>query len=200
VLLFDKTGTLTSGHPNVRRVVTPSGEQPDRVLRLAASLDQASAHVLASAVVRAARERGLPLALPLEVQESPGAGVSGTVDGVQVRVGTRSFVAPEARPWMRALVRRAALDGSLLVFVAVVDQPVGALVLSDPVRSEAPRMVRELRAAGFTRVVMVTGDHREVAESVGAAVGRRRGARRAVARGQARRRPCRRRRTDRHGR
>ena len=173
VLLFDKTGTLTRGRPTVAGVVVaPGGPDPDEVLRLAASLDQLSPHVLADAVVGAARERGLPLSEPNDVVEEHGAGVRGSVDGVPVRLGKAGWIlSGEAPGWVGQVRRRADLDGSMTVLVEVDGDAVGALLLEDPVRADAPRMVRALRAAGIDRVVLVTGDHEHVASAVGRIVG-----------------------------
>ncbi len=173
VLLFDKTGTLTRGRPTVAGVVVaPGGPDADEVLRLAASLDQLSPHVLADAVVAAARERGLPLSEPADLVEEHGAGVRGDVDGVRVRLGKAGWVVPEPEPaWVEQVRRRADLDGSMTVFVEVDGRPAGAMLLEDPVRADAPRMVRALRAAGIERVVLVTGDHEHVASAVGRVVG-----------------------------
>jgi heavy metal translocating P-type ATPase len=173
VLLFDKTGTLTHGRPVLTDVITDAGgANADELLRLAASLDQASAHVLAGAIVTAARGRGLPRRLPQEVRERHGYGVEGVVDGRQVRLGKASWIVPGADPpWVRQARRRAALDGSLTVFAAVDGRPAGVLLFEDPVRPDAPRMVRALRAAGLARVVLVTGDRSDVAETVGRIVG-----------------------------
>lgn len=172
VVLFDKTGTLTAGHPTLAQVTTEPGWDADRVLRLAAGLDQASPHVVATAIVVAAHARGLDLPVPSDVTEHHGRGVEGTVDGLQVAVGKLDWLAPPAHPdWLRRARRRSELDGSLLVLVAVGGGPVGALVLEDPLRPDAPRMVRSLRTAGVERVVLVTGDRAEVAESVGHALG-----------------------------
>ena len=173
VLLFDKTGTLTRGRPSVAGVVTaPGGPETDEVLRVAASLDQLSPHVLADAVVRAARERGLGLSDPGEVLEEHGAGVTGTVDGTRVRLGKTGWVLGGPPPgWLEQVLRRADLDGSMVVLVEIDGAPVGALLLDDPVRADAPRMVRALRAAGIDRVVLVTGDHEHIAAAVGRVVG-----------------------------
>jgi heavy metal translocating P-type ATPase len=172
VVLFDKTGTLTAGHPSLAQVTTEPGWDPDRMLRLAAGLDQASPHVVATAIVVAARARGLDLPVPTDVTEHHGRGVEGTVEGLPVAVGKLDWLAPPAQPdWLRRARRRSELDGSLLVLVAVDGRAVGALVLEDPLRSDAPRMVRALRTAGVDRVVLVTGDRAEVAESVGHALG-----------------------------
>ena len=171
VLLFDKTGTLTYGRP-VLTDVASAGSGGDEVLRLAAALDQVSAHVLAAAIVTAARARGLALELPGEVTERPGYGLEGTVGGHRIRLGKASWIAPaDPPPWLRTARRRAALDASLTVYAAVDGEPAGVLVFEDRVRPDAPRMVRALRAAGLRRVVLATGDRPDAAEAVGHIVG-----------------------------
>jgi heavy metal translocating P-type ATPase len=173
VLLFDKTGTLTSGVPQLADVEAFGDLGPEELLRLTAALDQVSAHVLAGAIVHAARERGLDLTFPTDVVERHGAGIAGVVDGRRVAVGKASFVASgEPLPRRaRDIRRRTSLDGSSCVFVAVDGVVSGALVIDDPIRADSPRVIRTLRRAGIRRVVMVTGDHPDVAESVGAALG-----------------------------
>jgi heavy metal translocating P-type ATPase len=173
VMLFDKTGTLTHGRPTVRDVVAAGPEvDVDEVLGLAASLDQVSPHVLATAIVTAAGERGVDLHMPEGVLEQPGFGLSGRLDGRDITVGKLDWVVGEPHPaWVRQVQRRAALDGSLTVFVAVDHVPVVAFLLEDPVRPDAPRMVRALRTAGIGRVVLVTGDRADIAEMVGQVVG-----------------------------
>ncbi len=173
VLLCDKTGTLTEGRPTVAEVVTATGVDADDLLRWTASLEQVSPHVLASAVVRAARERDLSTSLPSDVDEVPAHGLRGVVDGHTVAVGKASWILPVggAPRWVRTVRRRADLDGALTMFVAVDGEPAGALVLDDPLRPDAPRTVRALRRSGIERVEMVTGDRADVAESVGAVIG-----------------------------
>ena len=173
VLLFDKTGTLTRGQPVVVEVVAPDAATPAaELLRVAASLDQVSPHLLAGAIVAAAGARELPLVLPEQVVERAGYGIEGVVDGRRVRLGKVSWALPGELPgWARQVRRRAALDGSLTVFAALDGQPAGAFLLEDPIRGDAPRMVRALRQAGITRTVLVTGDRADVAESVGRMVG-----------------------------
>ena len=177
VLLFDKTGTLTAGRPRLAGVEAAPGVDPDDVLRLAASVDQVSPHVLAGAIVHGARERGLALSFPTDVVETPGSGVSGRVDGREVQVGSADFAGHvgdgggSLPAWARELRRRGSLEGSTHVFVRADDRLAGALVLDDPIRPETPRAIRSLRRAGITRIVMVTGDHASVAEMVGAAIG-----------------------------
>jgi heavy metal translocating P-type ATPase len=172
VLLLDKTGTLTAGSPRLREVKTFGQTEPAELLRLVASLDQASPHPLATAIAAAARRRGLPLSFPTEVEEQHGAGIRGLVDGHAVALGNAEWAAgPELPAAARALRRRGALDGASCVFAAVDGQLAGALVLEDPLRPDAAAVVRELRRAGIQRIVMVSGDHAEVAESIGVAVG-----------------------------
>jgi heavy metal translocating P-type ATPase len=181
VLILDKTGTLTSGVPQLSDIETfsdldpdPRGDLgPDELLRLAASLDQVSPHVLAAALVRAARERGIDLVFPADVHERHGAGIEGVVDGHRVALGKASFVSGGAPmpPRAREVRRRSMLDGSSCIFVAIDGRVAGALVVDDPIRPDAPRVIRALRRAGIERVIMVTGDHPDVAESVGAALG-----------------------------
>jgi heavy metal translocating P-type ATPase len=172
ILLFDKTGTLTTGRPAVVDIVTTGGTAPDEVLRLAASVDQVSPHVLAAAVVRAARARALELVLPTDVEEVTGHGVRGTVEGHVVRVGKAGWIAslPNAR-WVRGVRRRADLDGSMTVFVEIDGTVAAALLVADPIRADATRTIRRLRRDGIRRVVMVTGDREETAQTVGSVIG-----------------------------
>ncbi|HYL52718.1 MAG TPA: heavy metal translocating P-type ATPase [Acidimicrobiia bacterium] len=172
ILLFDKTGTITAGKPTVTEVVAADAMSSDDILRLAASLDQVSPHVLAAAVVRAARARSLALSLPSDVEEVPGHGVRGIVDNHKVAVGKASWVAaPPNTRWVRSVRRRAELDGSLTVFVQVDGVPVGAMMLDDPIRTDAARTIRQVRRDGIRRIVMVTGDREETAQTVGAVIG-----------------------------
>lgn len=170
ILLFDKTGTITRGEPTVADIVLRSGvSASDELLRLAASLDQVSPHVLASAIVRQAQHRGLTLTVPHAVHEVPGHGVRGDVDGHVVAVGKASWVgSDQSDSWVRSVKRRAELDGAITVFVGVDGSLAGAMLLDDPIRPDAARTIRALRRAGIDRVVMVTGDRAEVAESVAA--------------------------------
>jgi heavy metal translocating P-type ATPase len=173
VLLFDKTGTLTSGIPQVADVEVFGEVDGDDVLRLAASLDQVSPHVLATAIVRAAHDRGLELTFPEDVHEKHGAGIQGRVGDRGVALGKGTFASGGGALPTRAreVRRRTMLEGSTSVFVAVDGRVAGALVIDDPIRADTPRVIRALRRAGIARVVMVTGDHPDVAESVGAALG-----------------------------
>src|SRR5689334_7599736 len=171
-VMLDKTGTLTSGQPAVTAVVPADSVPPEEILGLAASLDQASGHVLAAAVVRAAAERGCPLAQPAEVTEQPGQGIAGMVDGRPVKLGRAEWAAVSGTPpWVRTVRRRARLDGALTVFVAVDGRPAGALLLEDRIRPDARQTIRALRRGGITRIVLATGDRAEAAAVVGALTG-----------------------------
>ncbi|NYI41552.1 heavy metal translocating P-type ATPase [Demequina lutea] len=173
VILFDKTGTLTQGQPTLADVVTAGDHiDSDEILRLAASLDQVSPHVLASSIVTAATRRGLRLEMPEDVHEEHGYGLGGRIGSHEVRVGKASWIVDGVQPaWVRQVRRRADLDGSLTVFVAVDGEPAGAFLLEDPIRPDAPRMVRALREVGISRVVLVTGDRADIADAVGRIVG-----------------------------
>ena len=173
VMLVDKTGTLTEGRPTVSSVLAaPGGLPPEEVLRLAASLDQVSPHVLASSIVTAASTRGLALELPTGANEVHGTGLEGHVDGRLVRIGRASWTVGEPPPaWVERVRRRAALDDALSVYVAVDGVGVGAILLEDRIRPDAPRMVRALREVGIERIVLVTGDRADAGHSVGRVVG-----------------------------
>jgi heavy metal translocating P-type ATPase len=173
VLVLDKTGTLTSGVPTLSDVETFADLGPDEVIRLAASLDQVSPHVLAATLVRSARERGLELAFPTDAHERHGSGIEGKVGARRVALGKASYVSEGAPmpPRAREVRRRSMLDGSSCIFVAVDGEVAAALIVDDPIRPDSPRVIRSLRRAGIERVIMITGDHPDVAESVGAALG-----------------------------
>ncbi|MHC6155515.1 heavy metal translocating P-type ATPase [Bradyrhizobium elkanii] len=171
-VLFDKTGTLTVGGARLLSVEVAPGEDPDEVLRLGASLEQASHHVLAKTVVAAALDRGLKLKAPEQVKETMGTGLSGQVDGRQVTAGSRELLRshPELSPWELRAIRRASWRSALIVFVAVDGRPIGALLLADELRADTPRAIRLLRDAGIARMVMVTGDRAAAAQAIGAAL------------------------------
>ncbi|MEV0970668.1 heavy metal translocating P-type ATPase [Microtetraspora glauca] len=168
-LVLDKTGTLTVGRPQVVDIVPAPGRDRDEVLRLAAAVDQMSSHVLAAAIVRTARERGLALPAPGDVREEPGSGTTALVEGSKIRVGKARTASRS--PWEDAQRARAALDGAMTVWVTVDDRVAGVILLRDQVRGDAGRTLRRLRTAGIDRVVMLTGDRAEVAESVATVLG-----------------------------
>ncbi|MHC2289473.1 heavy metal translocating P-type ATPase [Bradyrhizobium barranii] len=171
-VLFDKTGTLTVGGARLLSIEVAPGGDPDEVLRLGASLEQASHHVLAKTVVAAAVERGLELKAPEQVKEAMGSGMSGLIDGQQVMAGARQMLPSnsELSPWELRAIRRASWRSALIVFVAVDGRTIGALLLADELRADTPRAIRLLRDAGVARMVMVTGDRAAAAQAIGAAL------------------------------
>jgi heavy metal translocating P-type ATPase len=171
-VLFDKTGTLTVGGARLLSIEVAPGETADEVLTLGASLEQASHHVLAHAIVEAATERGLGLKVPEQVRESVGSGLHGVVDRRHVSAGSRDMIFAGQRPpeWASRAIRRASWRSALIVFIAVEGQPIGALLLADELRSDTPRAIRLLREAGVARIVMVTGDRAAAAQAIGAAL------------------------------
>ena len=171
-VMFDKTGTLTVGGARLVAVETAPGESADEVLQLAGSLEQASHHVVAAAIVSAALARGLTLEAPDQVRETMGSGLEGRVTGKQVRVGSHQLVCGPGRPesWAVRALRRASWRSALSVFVSVDKRTIGAILLADELRRETPRAVQALRTAGVSRIVMVTGDRRDAAETIGAAL------------------------------
>lgn len=171
-VLFDKTGTLTVGGARLLSVEVAPGEDPDEVLRLGASLEQASHHVLAKTVVAAAVDRGLKLKAPEKVKETMGTGLCGLIEGRLVTAGSREMILSHAEllPWELRAIRRASWRSALIVFVAVDGRPIGALLLADELRADTPRAIRLLRDAGIARMVMVTGDRAAAAHAIGAAL------------------------------
>jgi len=173
VLLFDKTGTLTEGRARLADIETDGSIGSDEVLRLGASLDQISTHALARPIVQAAAAHGLRLSLPESATEEAGKGVRGIVNGRRVMIGRASYVAGEGSvpAWAGRVRRRTAYEGLANVFMSVDGILVGAMVLEDPLRPDSGRAVARLRKAGMRRLVMVTGDHPDVAQTVASAIG-----------------------------
>ncbi|MGE0700230.1 MAG: heavy metal translocating P-type ATPase [Hyphomicrobiaceae bacterium] len=171
-ILLDKTGTLTVGGARLIAVETAPGERPEEVLRLAGSLEQASHHVVAAAIVEAAASRGITLAMPEDVRETAGSGLEGRIGTQHVVAGSYRHVLGVRRPepWMVRVLRRASWRSALSVFVVVDGRPVGAILLGDELRRETPRAVQMLRRAGISRIVMVTGDRTDAAEIIGSAL------------------------------
>ena len=171
-VLFDKTGTLTAGGARLVAVETAPGESAEEVLSLAASLEQASQHVVAAAIVSAARARGAALEIPRSVKETLGSGLEGTIGGHRIRAGSASLTFGSCRPeeWAIRALRRASWRSALCVFVAKNNRVIGALLLADELRKETPRAIQALRSAGVARMVMVTGDRADAAETMSAAL------------------------------
>lgn len=169
-LVMDKTGTLTMGRPSVVDLVAAPSHDATEILRLAASVDQFSPHVLAEALVTEALNRGLQLSLPTDVAEQPGRGVTATIDGHRITVGKLPADALSSA-LARAVVNRARLDSAAIAWVCVDGGLAGAVLLRDPLRRQAPRTVRRLREAGLDRLILLTGDRAEPTREVGVILG-----------------------------
>ncbi|HEY5045588.1 MAG TPA: heavy metal translocating P-type ATPase [Solirubrobacteraceae bacterium] len=173
-ILFDKTGTLTVGTPEVREIMPCEGMQASELLRLAASVDRLSAHVLGEALVRAAEQAGLTLGVPNDVREEPGQGIAGTLEARRIAVGSRAFLrqvgVPESEVASAGLMGGRG-SGEARVLVAVDGHVSGVIVMADELRADARGIVERLRAEGVRHVAMVSGDRRSVAERIGAEVG-----------------------------
>jgi heavy metal translocating P-type ATPase len=163
-LVIDKTGTLTRGQAKIVSIRVTDSIAADELLRIAASLDQASKHVIAQTIVAEARGKGLALAVPSDVVETPGEGIIGRVDSRLVMVGGAHFIAGKVADSGLATLGRDRPPGAL----AVDGKLAGLMLLSDELRAGTQAMLQELRALGIERIVLATGDRREVAEAVAA--------------------------------
>lgn len=162
-VVVDKTGTVTSARPEVSDVRAEAGFTADDVLALAASLDQASSHVAAEALVWAATARGLTLTLPQSVVEDPGRGLSGRVGDRQVVLGGSGYVLTKLSDGS-AFTRAGVDSGTAVVAVGIDGHAAGLILLSDPIRTDAGATIAAFRAGGVQRIVMASGDRTDVAE------------------------------------
>ncbi|MGC1373227.1 MAG: copper-translocating P-type ATPase, partial [Candidatus Sulfotelmatobacter sp.] len=169
-LVFDKTGTLTEGKPKLTSFGAQLDSETDRVLRLAASLERASEHPLAAAVVQAAIERGLQLSIPSEVHAFAGKGIQGVVDGRRVVVGNIGLMTQvgAVRPGEGLATIRE--PSGTAFFVAIDGNYAGRMNVADRLKATTPDALRALKAQGI-HLVMLTGDNRfaaaEIAQSLG---------------------------------
>jgi Cu+-exporting ATPase len=173
-LVVDKTGTLTEGKPRLTQLVAAPGWEKAEVLRLAASIERASEHPLAAAVVAAAQERNLRLSDPTGFRSFAGKGVLGQVDGHTVAVGNARLCeeigAGTALAEWAARADDLHREGYTVMLVAVDGTIAGLLGVSDPVKESTREAIAMLRSDGV-RIVMLTGDHRATAEAVGRELG-----------------------------
>lgn len=165
-VVIDKTGTLTIGQARLIATHVDAGVTASEVLRIAASLDQASQHVIAQTIVDEARNKGLQLAVPTEVVETPGEGVVGRIDGRSVAVGGVRFVTGKVATSDASALPQDRPPGALAVAVGIDGRLSGVLILADEVRAGTKAMLSELRAMGIERIVLATGDRHEVASFV----------------------------------
>lgn len=171
-LVVDKTGTLTEGRPAVTAIRPAPGFSEDEILRLAASLERASEHPLADAIVRAATARGVALSLPEDFDSPVGKGVVGKVDGRALAIGSARFLDEQGVPAGPLADEAEALrqDGATAIYLAVDGAVAAVLAIADPVKPTTQKAVETLKADGV-RVVMLTGDNRTTAQAVARRLG-----------------------------
>jgi heavy metal translocating P-type ATPase len=167
-LVIDKTGTLTEGRAQIVSTDIASTMPAREILQLGASLEQASRHVIAQAIVAEAQARGIQLSLPSATVETPGEGVEGEVEGKRVIVGGVKFVAAKIGVPAASLRKELLAPGSIAVAVAVDGKAVGVLILSDKLREGTEQLLREIKGLGVERITLATGDRREVALDIAA--------------------------------
>ncbi len=167
-LVIDKTGTLTLGQARLVETRIFEGVTAEELLRFAASLDQASKHIIAQTIVAEAHRQELKLAIPTEVVETPGEGLSGRVDGREVIVGGLGFVAGKIGDGASKALAQDRPAGAVAVAVAVGGALAGVLILSDELRAGTEQLLQDLRGLGVERIVLATGDRAEVAAAISA--------------------------------
>jgi P-type Cu+ transporter len=167
VLVVDKTGTLTEGKPKLVSVTPLGTHSEEEIIRLVASLEQASEHPLAHAIVVAGKDHGLALPKTNDFESLTGKGVQGTVDGRKVLLGNRALLEQFQVP-LDELVRQAEAlreEGQTVMLVAIDGQPAGVIGVADPIKSTSSEAVRVLHHEGV-RIIMLTGDSRTTALAV----------------------------------
>ena len=171
-LVVDKTGTLTEGKPKVVAVVPATGFEESEMLRLAASVEQASEHPLAAAVVAAAKERGLAPSQVSEFDSPTGKGAVGIVDGRRVRLGNAKFLHELGIDTadLDGEAERLRADGATAIFLAIDRKIAAVIAVADPIKPTTPKAL-ELLAQDGVRVVMLTGDNRTTAQAVARRLG-----------------------------
>jgi Cu+-exporting ATPase len=171
-LVVDKTGTLTEGKPKLVAVVTAENQDERDLLRLAASLERASEHPLAQAIMTGAEERGVSPTGASDFQSLTGKGVIGTVDGRRVAIGNFRVFEELGTDVQKFAGQADGLrqEGQTVIFVAIDGRAVGLLGVADPIKASAPEAIRLLHEAGL-RIVMLTGDSRATAQAVAQKLG-----------------------------
>ncbi|OJY14279.1 MAG: copper-translocating P-type ATPase [Rhizobiales bacterium 62-47] len=166
-LVVDKTGTLTEGKPAVVAVIPTNEVDENELLRLAASVERASEHPLADAIVRAANDRQLTLGAVADFDSPTGKGVRGKVDGKTVHLGNAAFFTTVGidSSALAGKAEQLRQDGATVINVAVDGKLAGVIAIADPVKASTPAALSALAAAGI-KVIMLTGDNRTTAKAV----------------------------------
>jgi Cu+-exporting ATPase len=171
-LVLDKTGTLTEGRPKVVHIESVNGFSNDDVLQKLASVERASEHPLALAIVNDAQARKLPLSAVSDFDSPVGKGVIGAVDGLQVVSGSGKFLAEHGIEvaGLNELAEEQRSKAATVIFVGVDGRLAGFAAIADPIKATTPQALQALKAAGI-RIVMLTGDGKTTAEAVGSQLG-----------------------------
>ena len=172
-LVTDKTGTLTAGKPHVTDTKAVSNTDPSKLLQLAASVEASSEHPLARAIVDQAKENGLEIISAKDFESTTAGGVTGTVDGVTVRVGKRGFLTDNGITIPSDLAETAEAwqeKARTVVWVAFDTEVAGILAIEDPIKESSAAAIKSLHALGL-KVIMCTGDNRRTAEAVARELG-----------------------------
>ncbi|WP_339029322.1 heavy metal translocating P-type ATPase [Bradyrhizobium symbiodeficiens] len=171
-LVVDKTGTLTEGKPKVVAIVPASGFVEDDILRLAASVERASEHPLADAIMRAAKEKPLALGQVEQFDSPTGKGATGKVDGKTIALGNAGYLTSLGidTTTLHAEAERLRQDGATVINMAVDGRLAGLFAIADPVKASTPEALKALAAEGI-KVIMLTGDNRTTAEAVARRLG-----------------------------
>ena len=173
LLAIDKTGTLTEGNPTLTEIFTLPGQDDAALLRLAASLESGSEHPLAAAVIAAATARGLRLTAPSGFQSHTGSGIEGSIEDRRIHVGTSAFLESKGIQGVIPLQEKAKdfqSRGAIVLLVGIDGHAAGGLVVSDRIKKSTPQALEELRDLGV-KVVMLTGDSFQTAESIAKSLG-----------------------------
>jgi Cu+-exporting ATPase len=171
-LVVDKTGTLTEGKPKLVAIVPSAGFAEDDILRIAASVERASEHPLADAIVRAAKEKQLALSQVEQFDSPTGKGATGKIDGKSIVLGNAKYLWSTGidTTALDAEAERLRQDGATVINMAVDGKLAGLFAIADPVKASTPEALKALAAEGI-KVIMLTGDNRTTAEAVARRLG-----------------------------
>ncbi len=174
-IAFDKTGTITRGKPEVVRVIALNGAGEEALLQIAAALESRSQHPLAQAVLRKAREKGLPLSEPEDVQTISGKGLTGKIDGALIQIGNRRLFSEELQvavsPAIAEQDEQLQAEGFTTMLVRRNEQFLGIVALADQPRDNARTTLQRLKQLGIRALIMITGDNPRVAAAIAKQVG-----------------------------
>ncbi len=171
-LVIDKTGTLTAGKPRMTRLVAAAGVQDSDLLRATASLERASEHPLAAAIVAAAQERNLQLSSIDNFESTTGKGLQGDLNGTRIAIGNAALmtgIGVDSNPFT-AGAESIQAEGQTVMYVAIAGRLAGLIAVADPIKPTSAEAINQLKRAGL-KIVMVTGDNRKTAEAVAQQLG-----------------------------